>query len=94
VSNNKPSWQSRFYAYSMSMAELVRSYIAKKKMSTDDLAKKINISKTKSKHMLSGSYDFSIEEIAKLELLFLGHYDTYEKILLIEKISKQEDSSL
>ena len=94
LSNQVPDWQARFHAYSINIADMIRAYLSKKKMTTEDLSKKVGFTKSKSKHMLSGSYDFSIEEMAKLELLFAGHYDNYEKKLLTEKISKKEDSSL
>jgi len=33
-------------------------------------------------------HDFSVEEMTKIDLLFEGHYDIYEKKLLIEKKTK------
>ena len=92
--NQAPDWQVRFHIYSANIADNIRAYLSKKKMTTEDLSKKVGFTKSKSKHMLSGSYDFSIEEMANLELLFAGHYDRYEKKLLTEKTSKKEDSSL
>jgi hypothetical protein len=94
LSNQVPNWQARFHAYSVLVADKIRAYLTKKQMTTEDMSKKVGFTKSKSKHMLSGSYDFSIEEMAKLELLFAGHYDRYEKKLLTEKTSKKEDSSL
>jgi ribosome-binding protein aMBF1 (putative translation factor) len=87
--NQVPDWQSRFNSYSMNISDLIYSYITKKNMTTIDLAEKVGFTKSKAKHMMSGSYDFSIEEMSKLELLFAGHYDNYEKKLLTEKISKK-----
>jgi len=63
-------------------------------MTTNDLADKLGFSKRSAKSMLSGRYNFNLEEIAFLDLLFNGHYDLYEKKLLIEKMPKKEDSSL
>jgi hypothetical protein len=94
IGDNLPDWQVRFFAYSVTMADMIRSYLAKKKMTTDDMSEKVGFTKTKAKQMLSGHYNFDIEEMTKLELMFNGHYDTYEKMLLIEKKSRKEDSSL
>lgn len=94
IGNNIPDWQIRFFAYSTTIADQIRAYLSKKKMTINELAEKVSFPKGKAKSMLSGHYDFSIEEMAKLDLLFTGHYDLYEKQLLIEKISRKEDSSL
>ena len=58
-------------------------------MTTECLSKKIDILQDNIKLMLSDVYvyNFSVEEMAKLDLLFEGHYDIYEKKLLTEKLN-------
>ena len=60
-------------------------------MTTKDLSKKIDIKHNDIKLMLNDVYvyNFSVEEMSKLDLLFEGHYDIYEKKLLIEKKIKR-----
>ncbi len=55
-----------------------------------DLSKKIDVEHKTVKSMLDDVYvhDFSVEEMTKIDLLFEGHYDIYEKKLLIEKKTK------
>lgn len=89
IGENIPDWQIRFFAYSVNLADQVRVYLSRKKMTTNQMAEKIGITKKSAKSMLSGRYNFSTEEMAKLELLFSGNYDIYERKLLIEKISKK-----
>jgi len=86
IGNKIPEWQVRFFAYSVFISDKIRSFLKKKNMTTNELADKVGFSREKAKRMLSGSYDFSVEEMAKLDLLFSGHYDLYEKKLLTEKV--------
>jgi hypothetical protein len=94
IVDNIPEWQLRFFHYSVSISDRIKEYLSRKKMTTDMMAEKVGFPKHKAKRMLSGYYDFNIEEMAKLDLLFSGHYDTYEKKLLIERMSRKEGSSL
>ena len=86
IENKIPEWQVRVFAYSVFIADKIRSFLKKKNITTNELADKVGFSREKAKRMLSGSYDFSVEEMTKLDLLFSGHYDLYEKKLLTEKI--------
>lgn len=87
-STPEQDWEKKLITYSNFISDRLKSYLIKKNMTTEDLSKKIGISKDTSKLMLHDVfvYNFSIEEISKLDLLFEGHYDVYEKKLLIEKL--------
>jgi hypothetical protein len=82
-------WEKKLITYSNFISDRLKSYLAKKNMTTEVLSKKIGISNDTAKLMLHDIYvyNYSIEEISKLDLLFEGHYDVYEKKLLIETVN-------
>tara|TARA_Y100000389_G_scaffold202649_1_gene248563 strand:- start:2660 stop:2968 length:309 start_codon:yes stop_codon:yes gene_type:complete len=84
-------WERKLILYCNFISDRLKSYLAKKNMTTKDLSKKIDIKHNDVKLMLNDVYvyNFSIEEMSKLDLLFEGHYDIYEKELLIEKKIKR-----
>ena len=87
-STPEQDWEKKLITYSNFISDRLKSYLIKKNMTTEDLSKKIGISNDTCKLMLHDVYvyNFSIEEISKLDLLFEGHYDVYEKKLLTEKL--------
>jgi len=80
----------KLITYCNFISDILKSYLIKKNMTTEVLSKKIDIPQDDIKLMLSDVYvyNFSVEELAKLDLLFEGHYDIYEKKLLIETIKQ------
>lgn len=58
-------------------------------MTIEQMSVKIGVKEKAAKSMLSGRYNFTIEEMTKLELLFSGNYDIYDRKLLTEKILKR-----
>lgn len=70
------------------ISDRLKSYVAKKNITLEELSKKIDIPTDVAKRMIDDVYvyNFSVEEMAKLDLLFSGHYDFYEKKLLTEKL--------
>lgn len=87
-SSPSKEWERKLIIYCNFISDVLKSYLIKKNMTTEDLSRKIDISQDDIKLMLNDVYvyNFSVEEMAKLDLLFEGHYDIYEKKLLIEKM--------
>ena len=81
-------WERKLILYCNFISDRLKSYLGKKNMSTKGLSKKIDISHESAKLMIDDVYvyNFSLDEMSKLDLLFEGHYDIYEKKLLIETI--------
>tara|TARA_R110001606_G_scaffold384164_1_gene546863 strand:- start:1050 stop:1355 length:306 start_codon:yes stop_codon:yes gene_type:complete len=88
-SNPSQDWERTLITYCNFISDRLKSYLVKKNMTTECLSKKIDISQDNIQLMLSDVYiyNFSVEEMAKLDLLFEGHYDIYEKKLLTEKLN-------
>jgi len=88
-SSPSQEWERKLITYSNFISDRLKSYLVKKNMTTECLSKKIDILQDNIKLMLSDVYvyNFSVEEMAKLDLLFEGHYDIYEKKILIEKLN-------
>lgn len=88
-SNPNLEWERKLILYCNFISDRLKSYLAKKNMTTKELSKKIDISHESAKLMLDDVYvyNFNLEEMSKLDLLFEGHYDVYEKKILIEKLN-------
>lgn len=84
-------WERKLVLYCNFITDRLKSYLLKKNMTSKDLSKKIDVEHKIVKSMLDDVYvyDFSVEEMTKIDLLFEGHYDIYEKKLLIEKKIKR-----
>lgn len=81
----RPPFKKRWHQYSQATADNIYLYLKQKQLSIEEFASKLNVSNKEVEKWLSGTYNFDLNTIVKIQFEFDGKNDVYKREILIEK---------